>query len=124
MKPRILATLLTLVLALALGSSGPVRATAHGHEAGLAAMVICGEDGAKTVYVDATGHPAEPGNVCTDSCVACLPPGTATLLDEPSIPVPEIQVRVLAPGSAAAWPASRQSGPARARGPPTGVDPA
>jgi hypothetical protein len=123
MRPRVLATLLTLILALALGASGPMRAFAHGHQAGLTAMVICGEDGATTVYLDAAGNPVDPHGTClADSCTDCMTSGPTVLGAFVTLPVPPGQARALLPQFGPDRTVPRWTSPAKARGPPTGED--
>lgn len=57
-----------MVFALTLGTATamPVRA-----DHSLTQMVICGENGAKTVWLDASGTPAEPGHDC-EECPKCI----------------------------------------------------
>jgi hypothetical protein len=74
MRRRAFATLLTLILAPALGASGPLRAFVHGSAEGLTAMVICSEATAWTVYLYDAGQPVDPVNSClANPCDACMP---------------------------------------------------
>ena len=123
MRPRVLSTLLTLILALALAASGPLRAFAHGHDDGLTAMVICGEDGATTVYLDAAGRPAAPHETClADSCTDCTTCAPVVLGTVAAIPTPPSHAWTLARATASDRPAPRWTSPAKARGPPNGED--
>jgi hypothetical protein len=115
--------LLTLILALALGASGPVRAFAHGHDAGLTAMVICGEDGATTVYLDAAGSPVDPQGTClADSCTDCITCAPVALGAIVALPAPPGHARALALPTDSERLVPRWTSPAKARGPPNGDD--
>lgn len=119
MKPRSLATLLTLILALALGASGPLRAFAHGFDGGVVAMVICGDEGTKTVYLDAVGRAVDPAKArFAHSCDACMPSGMAA--DLPTLPVPPVLARRMALAPEAIQPSTRSTRPTWAGGPPAG----
>lgn len=45
---------------------------------GLTVMVICSDDGAKTITLDATGAPISPASQCCD-CLSCIAPSAADM---------------------------------------------
>lgn len=61
----------------------------------LTAMVICGDGGARTVFLDAQGNPAEPGSCC--DCLKCL----TFSADLPIVPPAGMSLRrIMAAGTA------------------------
>lgn len=61
---RILQMVVVSVLALALVLAGRAHAMVPGHSTGMAAFVICSDEGMKTVYLDAGGAPERPRPDC------------------------------------------------------------
>lgn len=59
---------LLLVLALTFGSAGAMPIANGGN---LTPMVICGEDGAQTIWLDASGAPSKPEHDCC-KCHICV----------------------------------------------------
>ncbi len=119
MRPRVLSTLLTLILALALGVGAPLRAVALGSHAGLTAMVICSGDETRTVYLDATGNPVDPAEACPrDHCDACLPSASADTSAPAALPAPQDGARALVALPRPDGPDLRRPSLVQARGPP------
>ncbi|MCL4186191.1 MAG: hypothetical protein KJZ85_01190 [Rhodobacteraceae bacterium] len=75
-----LAILLGLCL-VAVGVARPAVDARAQPSSGLIEVVLCAEESGRTVLIDATGAPAEPGPVCPDHpCSDCLAAGCETLL--------------------------------------------
>lgn len=123
MKPRALSILPTLILALALGASGPLRAFAHGSAEGLTAMVICDEGGATTVYLDDAGQPVDPVKAClANRCDACIPSDPGDIATHLTTPDPLCHGQGLAAQPEPVRPDMPWTSPAQARRPPAGDD--
>lgn len=112
---------LCLCLSVALAMLGLYGALSCPAEGQVTAKVICGGQGAETIYLDAAGNqvPAPAGKTC-DDCMACHPVQLAHAFQAPSpISTPPlnsdgvlplaVSLHALAP--AFSWPA--------VRGPPT-----
>lgn len=123
MRSCVLRSLLLLILALAIGVGGSARAYAHGRDTGLLEMVICGEEGPRTVYLDAAGNPADPDRTCCSGpCLDCTLAGVVDLPVPAALPIPPDRTRMLAAASVPDQPIRRRAGPAMARGPPSRED--
>lgn len=59
------------LLALALALAGPAQAVAPTGPAGMGPMVICSDEGMRTVYLDASGVPAKSPADCA-TCPECI----------------------------------------------------
>lgn len=109
--------IVVIALALALALAGQARARALVHAPGGAEMVICSDEGMKTVYLDAAGAPAKSPSDCWN-CPDCIgAPAIAT----PPTPVGPASPDVTAVGRA--QPAGQALSPSRylrpeTRGPP------
>lgn len=118
-------SMLILTLALILGAGAALQNAAQA-AAGvdLVAMVICGEGGDTTVYVDASGNPVDPARHCPDPCAACIlaagydVPGATAILVAPG----DMSRRMMRPAQGDLTMGPRAI-PALARGPPTGEVP-
>lgn len=113
---------LTLLAAVAAGLGGAVRAEAMiakalpGFE-----IVICAEDGARTIRVDASGSPVEPENEhCPCPCLDCLQTADTAALPAPAHHASAAAARSLHAVATADLfqPPARRMRP-EARGPPT-----
>ncbi|WP_412174958.1 DUF2946 family protein [Albidovulum sediminicola] len=84
---RVTRLFLVLIFSLATVLAGGPRVHAMSAAAGLTAIVICAENGAKTIYLNAEGAPAQPTSDCADCpiCIALSAP--ALLAPEHSAPV-------------------------------------
>ncbi|WP_413869194.1 DUF2946 family protein [Albidovulum sp.] len=107
-------------LALALALAGQARAMALVHSPGGAEMVICSDEGMKTIYLDAGGAPAKSPADCRH-CPDCI--GTPAMAAPPT-PVGPASPDVTAAGRA--LPAGQVLLPSRylrpeTRGPPQGA---
>lgn len=60
-----------LLLVLLFSIAGTPRVHSMGADANLSAMVICSENGARTIYLDADGVPASPKSDCA-KCPLCI----------------------------------------------------
>lgn len=71
--PRLGRWLVLVVMALGLMFDGSTRAMALAHTAGAEAIVICAEEGAKTILLSASGEPIEPMGPMhdCDNCPKC-----------------------------------------------------
>lgn len=86
---RLGARVLTLIAALmlAMNATGGGHAHAARAHSGLV-MIICSEDGPKTVVIDGGGQPVEPSGApaCADNCLCCPAPPVLTLPSAGSSP--------------------------------------
>lgn len=112
-----------LALVLALSGLGVTAAAPHGagDGQGLTEVVICGDDGPRTIRVDAAGEPVETEHspsCCEGPCTAC-----AASADEPAVLTATAPAFSTGPDAHAdpagpeAVPALRREGP-HARAPP------
>lgn len=74
-------TVVVAVMALALALAGQARAMALVHSSGGTEMVICSDEGMKTIYLGAGGAPAESPADCWN-CPACF--GTPAIATPPT----------------------------------------
>lgn len=106
---------LLLVLAFALGGGPRVHAMAGGPDG--MALVICSEDGARTIYLDASGNPASPMGDCAKclNCLAASGPGLTVTGLVLTVPAARRRRGV---GPARALPRRRRHHRPQSRGPP------
>jgi hypothetical protein len=110
--------LIVVLIALAAALAGGPRVHAMGADGSLVAMVICSDDGARTIYLDEDGIPASPASDCAD-CPVCralsLP---ALAAPEHALPIRASRPRHEARSLEALVRTGRSSRP-RSRAPPT-----
>ena len=106
---------LLIALAFALGGGPRVHAMAGGP--GGMALVICSEEGARTIYLDASGNPASPMGDCAKclNCLAASGPGVAVAGLILTMPAARHR-RAVSP--ARALPRQRRHHRPQSRGPP------
>lgn len=116
----ILTLALRVGLCLALVLVGAYGALACDVRAGLVQVVICDHDGGQaTVWLDAQGNPATPGQGDCARCPDCLAAdGAAMLLRSASEPVPQTLLIATVNFSEPALAPARPEIPQTARGPP------
>jgi hypothetical protein len=106
----------TLLMSLALAFYG--AAIASPASGPLTEMVICGEDGAETIQMDATGNPAEPTSQCC-KCQSCLAAVDAFVPQQAfALAAPDLSSRTLTLGAGHVLCTDRALFP-MPRGPPT-----
>jgi hypothetical protein len=124
MKTRTIPLLTSLLLALSLilgdAERGIARTDAMPENPELTQLVICAEDGATTIMIDAAGNAVDPGKPCLrQHCTKCLVSVSGVLpLASAALPAPVV-VRRLSTWSASIWSAARLEGHDYARGPPS-----
>lgn len=114
--------ILCLCLSLLMAVAGVQGALACGGRVPMIALVICGHNGAETIWLDAQGQPVDQrGPKAMVHCPDCLGTPAVTLADATAIPelAPPRAVRLFAtspqmPRLAAIFPSFLARGPPRA----------
>lgn len=86
MTPALPRCLSILCLSFALALFGAFGALACPDDGTASAVVICGGDGAETIYLDAQGQPVPAAGDCT-SCPVCLATAAGPLPQFAAVPV-------------------------------------
>ena len=116
----ILTLALRIGLCLALVLVGAYGAMACDLRAGLVPVVICDHDGGQsTLWLDAEGNPATPGQGDCAQCPDCLTADAAATLPKPgAAPVPQTLLIATVAFTGPALAPDRPEVPQTARGPP------
>lgn len=110
--------LIVLLIALAAALAGGPRVHAMAADGPLVAMVICSDDGARTIYLNEDGIPSSPASDCADCPVCRALSLTALAAPEHSLPIRASRPRHEARLLEALVRTGRGSRP-RSRAPPT-----
>lgn len=70
--PAALGVLLATTLVIGLFSHGYAQARPAPSPEAIISMVICGDGGTETIYIDAAGNPVAPHDCLHELCEACL----------------------------------------------------